>query len=218
MKGCLRNTFAMVGCVTVLVVSGVVGWLYRDQIVDKVRTWGQDLPFISQLVDDGGPSEGALRSAQRKHRRMADPRGPDKVRLNSSEVASLVVNELDPAVQEALDSLTVSFEPGRFILEAQLMTDVWGKEQLGIFGGLLLPREALRVSGPVNVSADRTGVALWEPDQMSIRTFPFPRAAIIPIVNSLTGGSDGSIPLPVPPTIGAIEIELNGITFFRREP
>ena len=217
MKGCFRNTFAMIGCATVLVVMIVVGWLYRDQIVDKVRTWGVDLPFIG-LVDDGHPSGRALQSARRKHRRMADPRGPDAVRLNSSEVASLVVDELDPAVQEALDSLTVSFEPGRFILEAQLMTEVWGKEQLGFFGGLLLPRESLRVSGPVNVSADRTGVALWEPDQMSIRTFPFPRAAITPIVNSLTGGSDGSIPLPVPPTVGGIEIELNGITFFRREP
>ncbi len=137
------------------------------------------------------------------------------VSLNASEMASLILDGLDPVGRQALDSLTVQLLDGRFVMRAQLITDVWGREQLGFLSGLLQPREPLRVAGPAQI--DRPGVIGWKPDELSVRSLPFPPAAIRPIVNTLTGGTDGTILLPAPTPVGDIRIRPGGVTFYRQE-
>jgi hypothetical protein len=138
---------------------------------------------------------------------MNETPGPGFVVLSTAEMASLIQDGLDPIAQQALDSLLVTFEDGRFILEAVLVTEVWGRE-------MLQPREPLRVAGPAR--PERAGVIAWEPDEFSVRNLPFPRAAIPTLVKSLTGGSGGAILLAVPPTVGDVRIRPEGVTFYRR--
>jgi hypothetical protein len=59
-------------------------------------------------------------------------------------------------------------------------------------------------------------VLAWEPNEFSVRSIPFPRAAIPAIVNRLTGGDTGQMLFGVPSTIAEIRIEPNKMTFFRR--
>jgi hypothetical protein len=39
LKGCFRNIFALIGCFTVLVVLGFLGWQYRAQVTGLVRSF-----------------------------------------------------------------------------------------------------------------------------------------------------------------------------------
>ena len=217
-RGCLRNMFAMAGCATILLVAAIAGWQYRSQLADAYQTFrGVGEPTASQedfREGPGSPSPEARESAIRKYQRMARIDGPEFVILSSAEMASLIRDGLDPVGRRALDSLSVTFEDGRFILEALLVTDVWGKDALGLLGGLLRPYEPLRAAGPARIA--RPGVLAWEPDEFSVRSIPFLRAAIPPIVNRLAGGDDGRMLFGVPSTIAEIRIEPEKMIFYRR--
>ncbi len=215
--GCLKNMFAMAGCATLFVLAAVAGWIYRDQLADAYRAFREDETTVAEEVFVAGPgsaSPEARASAVAKYQRIARIDGPEFVALSAAEMASLIRDGLDPMGRRALDSLTVTFEPGRFIMEAQLVTAVWGKDQLGLLGGLLQDLEPLRAAGPARVM--RRGVLAWEPTEFSVRDVPFPGPMIPPIVNRITGGDDGLMLFGVPSTIAEIRIEPNKVTFFRR--
>jgi|GEM_PF-666812 len=216
--GCLKNMFAMAGCATILLVAAVAGWQYRSQLTDAYQAFrGVEEPTASQEAfpeGQGSPSPQARESAIRKYQRMARIDGPEFVMLSSAEMASLIQDGLDPVGRRALDSLSVTFEDGRLIVEALLVTEVWGKDVLGLLGGLLRPYEPLRVAGPARIA--RRGVLAWEPDEFSVRSIPFPRAAILPIVNRLAGRDDGRMLFGVPSTIAEIRIEAGKVIFYRR--
>ncbi len=208
----------MAGCATILLVAAVAGWQYRSQLADAYQTFrGVEEPTASQEVfweGQGSPSPEARESAIRKYQRMARIDGPELVILSSAEMASLIRDGLDPVGRRALDSLSVTLEDGRLILEALLVTDVWGKDALGLLGGLLRPYEPLRAAGPARIV--RPGVLAWEPDEFSVRSIPFPRAAILPIVKRLAGRDDGQMLFGVPSTVAEIRIEPGKVTFYRR--
>ena len=214
--GCLKNVFAMAGCATILVIAAVAGWQYRGQLTEAYRAFRGEAGMSEDVFQEGParPSPEARESAIGKYQRMARTDGPEFVTISAAEMASLIGDGLDPIGRRALDSLTVTFGDGRFVMEAQLVTEVWGKDALGLLGGLLQDREALRVAGPARIV--RRGVLAWEPDEFSVRSIPFPRAAIVPIVNRLTGGDDGLMLFGVPSTIAEIRIEPSKATFYRR--
>lgn len=215
--GCFKSLFAGIGCLTVVLVGGAVGWQYRSQLADAYAAFtGQPAPAVAAEAAPGSPSNRALRSARRKQESLSRLRGPTSVSLDPSEMASLIAESLDPVARQALDSLTVELEPDRFVLEAQLVTEVWGREALGMFAGFLQPREPLRVAGPAQIV--RAGVLRWAPTELSLRGLPIPAPAIRPLVNSLTGGTDGAFWLAAPVTVGAMRIEPGQVTFFRRTP
>jgi hypothetical protein len=201
-----------------LIIGLVFFWQFRDPLTDAYRAFREgaaaEAAVDSIQIGPGRPSAAALLSALEKYQSMNETPGPGFVVLSTAEMASLIQDGLDPIAQQALDSLLVTFEDGRFILEAVLVTEVWGREALGPFAAMLQPREPLRVAGPAR--PERAGVIAWEPDEFSVRNLPFPRAAIPTLVKSLTGGSGGAILLAVPPTVGDVRIRPEGVTFYRR--
>lgn len=218
MANLIRSVFATIGCATAVLLVLVVLWVYRGPLAAGYRAFVGETEASAAAADTmpGVPTQDALRSAHRKQGAMADPDGPASVRLSADEMASLIEDGLDPAAKAALDSLRVSLGTDRFVMEAQLMTEVWGRQALGPFGGFLQPREPIRVGGVGRI--DRPGVLIWTPDEFAIRGVPFPGPAVTALVNTLTGGSDGAFWLALPATVGAVRIEPRGVTFFRREP
>jgi hypothetical protein len=217
-RGCLRNLLAGIGCGAFLLVGGGLTWHYRAQLTDGVRAF-RGLPTAAETaaaVPEGpaGPSPESLRSARAKHERMSRSDGPEFIALSAAEMASLIRDGLDPIGQLAIDSIVVTLSPGRLTMDAALKTDVWGRDELGLLGGLLRPYEPLRVSGTGWIL--RTGVLAWQPDQFSVRSIPFPGPMIPSIVNRLTGGRDGNMLFGIPATIREARIEAHGVTFYRR--
>lgn len=163
---------------------------------------------------EGRASEAALRSARRKEEQMERPNGPRSVTLTAAEMASLILDGLDPVGRRALDSLEVALAPGRLELRAELITEnVSGL--LGPFAAMFRSREPMRASGPAHVA--RPGVVAWQPDSFVLRAFPFPSGFVPALVDRLTGGTGGAVPIRVPPTVGAVRIAPQGVTFVRRE-
>lgn len=216
MANFMRSVFATIGCGTAVFIVLVLAWMYREPLAAGYRAFVGETEAAAADTLPGVPGPDARRSAQRKHEAMADPDGPSSVRMSADEMASLIEDGLDPAAKDALDSLSVSLGTDRFVMEAQLMTEVWGRQALGPFGSFLQLREPIRVGGVGRI--DRPGVLMWAPDEFAIRGIPFPGPAVTALVNTLTGGSDGAFWLALPATVGAVRIEPGGVTFFRREP
>ncbi len=213
MAGCLRNVLAGIGCGTLLVAGGVVAWEYRGPIAARYQGWiDGDRPGSGPTV--GRPSEDARRAGEAKEADLARRRGPAYVVLSADELASLVAHRLDPVVRRAMDSLTVRLETDRVTLEAQMRLEALGSDLLGALGGLLGPRQPLRVSGPVRMA--HAGVLAWEVDDVAVASIPLPASAAPALVDRLTGGTDGAFHLEVPDAVGDVRVRSDGMTFYRR--
>jgi hypothetical protein len=56
----------------------------------------------------------------------------------------------------------------------------------------------------------------WRLDSIRLRAFPFPASLVPRLVNAVTGGRDGTVPIVVPATVGDVRIRSDGVTFYRR--
>jgi hypothetical protein len=216
MGGCLKNVFAMFGCLVIFVAVAIISFVYQEPIIDAYHAFAGDLPEATgvELTGPGRPDAEWDRSARRKQEAMARFLGPESVTLNPGEAASLVQAGLDPIAEAALDSIQVTLEAGRFVVDAQLLTAVWGQTELGMFAGVLRPQEPLRVGGAAEVIGP--GIISWAPDELRIRDIPLPTPMIRFLLNSMTGRDDGVVLLAAPVTIRDMEIREDEITFFRR--
>ncbi|HEY2823932.1 MAG TPA: hypothetical protein VGI83_00145 [Gemmatimonadales bacterium] len=216
--GCLRNVFALVGFAVVLAVCAVLGWTYRAEIDTAYHRLLPPPPPPAvapapQGSATGRPSPAALRTARQKEDAMAQANGPGVVVLSPDEVASLVQDGLVPQARQALDSITVTFGTDRFTLEARVKTATFGPA-LGSLAGMFNPYEPLKLSGPAQVA--RPGRIAWSPDELVIKSFPFPKATVPALVRQLTGAPDGAIPIFVPATVGDLKIRPDGVRFYRK--
>lgn len=168
---------------------------------------------VPQEPSVGVPSEAALLSALRKEQRIAQRGGVEHVQLTADEMASIIQDRLDPIARRALDSLRLTLAEERVTLDGQVLMEVFSREVLGPLAGYVHGRQPLRVAGAVAVRD--TGVVSWTPDEVSIMAFPFPRSAIPRLVDYLTGGTDGALLLPVPRTVGDVQVGPGGVTFYR---
>ena len=216
MGGCLKNVFAMVGCVTLLLVGGIAAWQYRAQLAGLYRSvvGGVAPGDPAAVVERGRATPDALASALAKRAALARPDGPSYIVLSAAEMAALVHDGLPPAAGAVLDTVAVVLERDRFTLRAWLNTGIFTDELLGPFAGALDGPEPVIITGPARVAGP--GLVAWTPDAFTIRQFPFPEAAVPRLVNRITGRADGAFPLAVPPTTGDLRIRADGVTFYRR--
>lgn len=215
MSGCFRNLLAGVGCLTVLVVGGIVGWQYRAQVAGVWRSVAGERTsagVVGRAV--GRPSPRALQSAEMKELAISRANGPGFVTLSAEEMASLIEARLDPLARQAIDSVTVTLGDARFVLEAEIRTDLFSRDLLGPFASMLEATQPIRVSGPARVT--EPGTLLWAVDEFMIRSFPFPESAIPRLVDKLTGRTDGAFVIRVPETVGDVRIRADGVTFYRK--
>jgi hypothetical protein len=223
--GCVQRLIALVGCATILLVTGALAWQFRDeiralyhsQVESRVRN---DTPARTtnpeaepdSVASMGVPSRQARRSAERKEATIGKRDGPAYVVFNANEMAALVDARLDPAARRSLDSLRVSLGKDRFTIHAQVRAESFG-DILGPLAGFFASREPLRATGPARLQ--RAGVVAWRPEELFIRTFPVPGVVIPRLVNHLTGHDDGAFHITVPPTVGDLRIRADGVTFYR---
>lgn len=189
-------------------------FLFPTLVIASLLTAGLPTPVAAQNgANLGRPSAAALATARAKEDSMRRPRGPVSVTLSPHEMASLVDAGLDPQARRAIDSLGARLQPNRLTLHAYLVTSILGPE-LGPMAMLLDSMEPIWVSGPARVTAP--GVIAWEPDSFKVRSYSLPPGSIPRLVNRLTGGTDGTIPIAVPPTVTRIRIDAGRVTFSRR--
>jgi len=211
--GCARNVLAGVGCVTLLAVGAVGAYQYRAQLGRLVKqVTGRGASADSST--SGVPSADALARAREKEAAFARPDGPAQVTVTADEMAALVEAGLEAPARAALDSLRVTLTAGRVTLDARVRTGRLGRDVLGPLAGVLDEREPLRMSGPA--ALEMPGRVAWRPDEIQVREFPFPASLVPRVVDALTGGRGGVVPIVVPETAGAVAIRGDGVIFYRR--
>lgn len=212
--GCFKNVLAMIGCFTVILLAGVLGGQYRAQIAGLYRSFTESEAPAADTPTTGVPSETALRSAERKWQEMEKRSGAGFVKLSAAELAALIERGFDPRARVFIDSIQVILESDGLSVSLSLKLELLGQQLLGPLGGILNERETVRMTGGARMAA--VGLAFWEPDEVVIRSFPLPDATIRPMVNRLTGRSDGGVPIEVPENVGDLRIRPDGVTFYRR--
>jgi hypothetical protein len=212
--GCARNVLAGVGCVTLLAVGAVGAYQYRTPLGRLVKHVVGSWSGADSVRTSGAASADALARAREKEAAFARANGPAQITVTADEMAALVEVGLDPLARAALDSLRVTLTAGRFTLDAWVRTDRLGRDILGPLTGVLEERERLRMSGPA--ALEEPGRVAWRPDEFRVREFPFPASLVPRVVDALTGGRGGVVPIEVPETAGAVEIRGDGVIFFRR--
>ncbi len=213
MTGCLKNIFALVGCGTLLLVGAVAGWQYRGELGSAYRHVTGGRRATDPVVTTGAASRHALESARKKENRFQRGKGPDAVMLTPAEMASLLRAAFPREAHHALDSVTVTLEPGRFTLGAGLRTSVFGQNALGRFQPLVREKERVEIGGPAEYLGD--GIVRWVPDRLTLRSIPFPHAMVAGLVNQLTQRTDGSLLLKVPAAVQDMRIRPDGVIFYR---
>ena len=205
MKGIVKGL-----AVLLLVLAGVLGWLYRDLVADAVRrTFGSEP--VSAV---GRPDSAASASARKKVRSLAFG-AVDSVVLSPAETASLLSDMVTPLAAGNFDSLAVELLDGGIGVSGLVRTSGIPRDVLGPLGAVIRPWEDIAIAGPVRTSG--AGQAEWRVERLSLRGFPFPRDMVTAIVSRVVpGSSDGVLPLVVPDGVVSISIRPSGLTLHRR--
>ena len=217
MDGCLKGAFRL-GCLAAIVVAAFAVWWFRDPIGRKAaHLFGRHSTALPPVADTsvGAPTPTALASAESKLEALGQRGGPDSVRLNANEVASLIGRGIDWSVRKAFDSLRVELLDGKLAVDTRLDTSVIPPSELGPLQGMLAPREPLRMVGTLTVG--RPGMARWTVTELSLRGFPVPAAAVRAMTRRMAGAdTTGAVPVQLSPAVARIVVNPVGVTLYRR--
>ncbi|MGH7645252.1 MAG: hypothetical protein ACREMR_06670 [Gemmatimonadales bacterium] len=206
------------GCLLVALAGISLAWWYRAPIVRTAARWvgpgAPDLPPVADVAV-GAPTPRALASGQAKLRELARDGGPDSVVLDANEAASLVGGGIDWSVRKTFDSLRVELLDGALALHARLDTRQLPREVVGPLGGVLEPREALRLSGPIVI--ERPGIARWSIRELSLRGVAFPAPVVRQLARRAAGADGaGAVPIQVDRAIAEVSVHPVGVVLYRR--
>jgi len=205
---------ARLGCLVALVALGAAGWWFRAPLIRAAGgVLGRPpLPRVTTTV--GAPSPAGVAAAEAKLAAIGEATGPDSVVLSANEVASWVGGGIDWSVRRTFDSLRVELRTDTLVLHARLDTRAVPPEALGPFGGLVEPREPLRIIGSVDVPA--SGLARFRVEALRLRDFDFPPVAVRQLAQRVAGAdADGGYLMPVPPTVRALAVRPEGVMLYR---
>ncbi len=191
------------------------GWLFRDQILRRLR------PQVSRVTGAvtgrgaGVPDAAGLARARDKVDSLHGWHA-DSVLLTASEMASLVRDGLPAEVLGRMDSLRLELGTDRLTVSARLATARIPADALGPLAGALEPWEPVSATGAVKVT--RPGHARWLVDGLTLRGFTLPAQASRDLVSrALPGAADGAIPFDLPAGVAGLRIRPTGVALYRKE-
>lgn len=211
--GCLKNVLAGVGCLVVLLVAAVAGYVYRDRLghlYRRVRGIPERPPVVYVLPSPGGASR-----AEAALRQLAGRDAPAYVDLSAGDLAALIDRELARVPNRVFDSVAVALADQRVLVKGTL--DVSGLPQrlLGPLAEGLGRHEPVVAGG--RLAAGPNERVRWTVDQLVIRDFPFPKAVIPAVIRSfgIADTRDASVPIPLPAAIGDVRVSASGVRLYR---
>ena len=208
-----------IGCLVVLLLGVVVGWLLRDQLFRGVRSG--DTSTTAATWERLSP-EGAsrMRAALAK---LQNPRGPVFVSVRPADLASYVYEQLARQLPPSADSVEAGAFGERLYVRASVKpSDFGGSDALGPLAGFLADRERMQFGGGFHII--RPGLAEFRVQEIRFRDFPVPTGAIPRLLRRIEKGarpagvSEDGLPLVVPSYIGDVRIAPGTVTLYRNAP
>jgi hypothetical protein len=212
--GCI----ARLGCLVVLAVLAVFGWLNRDRWLHKVTGSQTTTTATGPVWEPLSPAAGER--GRRAIEALARPSGPVFSNLTAGEVASYVFRSASGTLPTSADSVEAAVIGDALYVRAVLpMREIAGAGDLGPLAGLLNDRERIQLGGSFHVI--RPGLSEFQIREIKLRDFNIPKGAIPRIVTQISRGtrpegvSAGALPVTTPRDLGDVRISNGRVTLYR---
>ncbi|MEO6527976.1 MAG: hypothetical protein ABIP93_15255 [Gemmatimonadaceae bacterium] len=213
--GCI----ARLGCLVVLAVIAVVGWLTKDRWLHRVTgSPSSSTTTTGPLWEPLNPAAGAR--GKRAIDNLANPGGPVFANLSAGEIASYVFQTAARTLPSSADSTEAAIIGDALYVRTVLpMKDIAGSGVLGPLAGLLNDRERLQLGGSFHVI--RPGLSEFQIREIKLRDFKVPTAAIPKLVQQITRGArpDGvaadALPVITPKSLADVRIANRRVTLYK---
>jgi hypothetical protein len=211
--GCI----ARLGCLVMLVLLAIGGWLTRDQWLPKLTGHASTASTESgwQPLSAEAGSRG-----KRKIDELSSPSGPVYTNLTASEVASYVFQTVARTIPESADSAEAAVVGDALYVRAVLpVREIAGTGVLGPLGGLLNDRERLTLGGTFRVI--RPGLSEFAVREIKLRDIKVPTGAIPRLVRQISRGNrpDGLAPnalaVTTPRSLADVRIADGRVTIYK---
>ena len=210
--------FARLGCLVMLALLAVGGWLTRDRWLYKITG---NAPATTAAASPWQPlSPEAGSRGKRKIDELANPSGPVFTNLSASEVASYVFQTVARTIPASADSAEAAVIGDALYVRAVLpMREIAGTGVLGPLAGLLNDRERLQLGGGFRVI--RPGLSEFEVREIKLRDFNVPRGAIPRLVQQISRGNrpegvaPNALPVTTPRSLADVRIANGRVTLYK---
>jgi hypothetical protein len=213
--GCI----ARLGCLVMLALLAVGGWLTRDQWLPRLT--GRSSTTESAALSTWQPlSPEAGARGKKKIDELSSPTGPVFSNLTASEVASYVFQTVARTIPATADSAEAAVIGDALYVRAVLpVREIAGTGVLGPLGGLLNDRERLQLGGTFRVL--RPGLSEFQVREIKLRDFKVPTGAIPRLVQQISRGNrpEGVAPnalaVTTPRSLADVRIANGRVTLYK---
>ena len=212
--GCLSK----IGCLAVIVVLLVVGYLGRGLWLPKLRQSNEAATATSGWQPLS--QEGASR-AQRVLQQLSQEGGPPSVTVSPADLVSYIVQQLSQALPESADSVAATAIDDRLCVRAVVKTsDFADKKTLGPLAMMLGDREQISMCGVINIISPGKGEL--QVKEFKVRELGIPGPAIPRLIRHMSpsqrpeGLSADGLPLETPAYVGDVAVR-NGQVIISRQ-
>lgn len=209
--------FARLGCLVMLALLAIGGWLTRDRWLHKIT--GSSAPAVAATPWQPLSPEAGSRG-KRKIDDLQNPSGPVFANLSASEVASYVFQTVARTIPASADSAEAAVIGDALFVRAVLpVRDIAGSGVLGPLAGLLNDRERLQLGGSFHVI--RPGLSEFEVREIKLRDFNVPRGAIPRLIQQISRGNrpegvaPNALPVTTPRSLADVRISNGRVTLYR---
>jgi hypothetical protein len=210
--------FARLGCLVMLALLAVGGWLTRDQWLHRVTGRSSTTTTAASPWQPLSPEAGSR--GKRKIDDLANASGPVFTNLSASEVASYVFQTVARTIPASADSAEAAVLGDALYVRAVLpMREIAGTGVLGPLAGLLNDRERLQLGGSFRVI--RPGLSEFEVREIKLRDFNVPKGAIPRLVQQISRGSrpegvaPNALPVTTPRALADVRIANGQVTLYK---
>jgi hypothetical protein len=211
--GCI----ARLGCLVMLALLAIGGWLTRDQWLPKLTGHPSTTASVSSW-QPLSPEAGAR--GKKKIDELSSATGPVFNNLTASEVASYVFQTVARTIPASADSAEAAVIGDALYVRAVVpIREIAGTGVLGPLGGLLNDRERLQLGGGFRVI--RPGLSEFEVREIKLRDFKVPSGAIPRLVQQISRGNrpEGVAPnalaVTTPRSLADVRISNGRVTLYK---
>lgn len=211
------SCLARIGCLTVLCILAVVGWLTRDRWLPLV---GYHTTNVAAAPTWESLSDAGAERTRRALERLSQPKGPVFANLSGGDVASYIFRELSRQLPPSTDSVQAAVIGERLYLRASVKLDeLGGAAVLGPLASFLGDRERIQFGGTFHVI--HAELAEYAVKEIKLRELAVPQGMIPKLLAKIERGSrpvgvstDG-LPIVIPKFIGDIRVANGKVTVYK---
>lgn len=209
-----------IGCLVVLALGVIVGWLLRDRLFSGLRSPVESTTAAASWEPLTPEGAARMRTALAT---LQKPRGPVFVTVRAGDLASFVLQQLVRQLPPSADSIEAAAFGDRLFVRASVKpADFGGRDVLGSLSSFLSDRERMQFGGTFHIL--RPGLAEFRVQEVRLHDFPIPPRAIPRLLQRIERGarpaglSPDGLPLVVPDYIGDVRVEPGKLTLYKSTP